>query len=1330
MKTKVYTKCSLTLVVIIFLTTSLFAQKPGPVTITGPLDPITLLPATIGTAPITGAIYTTQAGAVGGYYWTVSSSGIITAGQGTNSITVNWNTPPQPIATGQQTVSVYVGITALPAPPVPPPSAVLIINFYPFVGPINPLTIPQFVDPLPHFAAGLRVDAKAGGSLIIKTVPVRQIALSTGTVLSTGTIAPPGPTPPLPTAPGMGNYAAYAISKDNGATFGPAMWPAQTIEAQVGKELKVWYQNNLIGAKYSDFNILSDQTLMMNGFPQNGNIYLDPYNGDIPMVVHLHGGEMPSGSDGGPTAWFMPTGNPIKGPGYPVNNSGISTYPNQQESGTLWYHPHDQGLTRINVYTGLAGFYFLRGPVEEAAKLPGWSGDDKVREIQPAGKQPTFNGANTYLPEIEIGIQDRMFNTKGELYWPVTPTNPDIHPFWTPEFFGDVMVVNGKSWPYLSVAPRKYRFRMLDGCNARFLNMWLQDLATKTAAPAITVIGSDGAFLDIPAVLDPAKGQTLTMAPGERYDVIIDFTGLAGKVFTLMNNANAPYPTGTPVLPGLTDRIMQFVVNGQMVSATVPTSAGTDKSLLPANVRATAPMVKLTNFAGALSAGVVPAVKRQIILNEVATVGGPVQVLFNNSHFDAASTIPGAPLQFSAPTEIPKEGTTELVTIINTTVDAHPIHIHLTQWQLVSRQAFNVQQYLAAYKAAWAAVVPAVPQFPVGLGYPGGGGSPMPYTTLNADGAIGGNPALTPFLTGVVKPADPQERVWKDNIKSIPGEVATYIVRYAPTDRPINAAPVDLLYPFDPSDGPGYVWHCHIIDHEDMDMMRPLMVTPSAERFFRIATQPVPAIACVGDKVSYSVKSVALGPNLITYQWQVSADAGVTWTNLVDGAEYSGSLSSSLSINPVPITFNAFQYRCVVSHVPDVPLTSNAVSLTVNTCSVSGIVQYNNLPPMLPAPVANVVVSVNGLQSLPTGIDGLYTVNNVTSGTYPVIITSAPAAGGVNATDAGSLNSWIAAPVAIPSVRLLSADADNNLLINTTDALSIQNRFVTDIPYLKPWVFANATGSGTVVPAPMSVQINGASVPGFNILGMSTGDFNGSYDPAALLSSVSLVPSGLTVAVPGGKSFDLTLNSLANITFGAVSLILNVPANLVTVTNVSIAGSSIPVSWKVTGDMLRIGWNSPTLTKVLAGKPLVVITMMPAPSSLIQTLQVSLVQDPLNEVADGLFKPILTSLTADNVAISATAAVLQVAAFPNPATTSTTITYFLPVDGTVTLDIINSLGAVVKSVVPATVQTAGSYTIANYSLVPLIKGTYTIRLNLAPTVVGPLQTTTLKLLIK
>ena len=160
-------------------------------------------------------------------------------------------------------------------------------------------------------------------------------------------------------------------------------------------------------------------------------------------------------------------------------------YPNQQEAATLWWHDHALGATRLNVYAGLAGYYFLKGADEENAKLPGWSDDDLVQEVAPSGTSGTFN-PNPYLPEIEIAFQDRMFDTYGKLYFPNLPTNPEMHPFWTPEFVGNVITVNGKTWPYLSVAPRKYRFRLLNGSNARFYEIWLQDLARAKRGPSIS----------------------------------------------------------------------------------------------------------------------------------------------------------------------------------------------------------------------------------------------------------------------------------------------------------------------------------------------------------------------------------------------------------------------------------------------------------------------------------------------------------------------------------------------------------------------------------------------------------------------------------------------------------------------------------------------------------------------------------------------------------------------------------------------------------------------------------------------------------------------------
>lgn len=698
--------------------------------------------------------------------------------------------------------------------------------------PLDPTTIPQFVDPLPHFA-GLRVNAKAGGNLIIEAVKTQQIAVSKGTVLDNGIVGTdPGA--------GLGNYFVYRISKDGGLSWTLPLWPSFTIEAQRGMPLNVEVKNKLNGLTYKDVNIAADQTVMMDGVPLTGDPMTEPYTGPVPIAMHLHGGEVPSASDGGPHAWFTPD-YALTGKGWDQGVGPILRYPNTQEAATLWFHEHSQlGLTRINVYAGMAGFYFLRGPDEENDELPGWSGDDLVQEVTPTGLVDDALHPGAYLPEIEIAIQDRMFDTNGQLYYDVTAVNPDIHPFWSPEFFGDVITVNGKTWPYLSVAPRKYRFHFLDGSNARFYNMWLQNLASGAMGPAITQVGTDGGLLDNPAILDPVLGGKLLLGPGERADVIIDFSKFApGTVLTLMNDANAPFPDGDPVVIGTTDRIMQFVVNGKMVDNKVPTKAGKDRSLVPANLRLLT-LIKLTDFAGKLK--VVPDATRQLTLNEVMAEGGPAMVLLNNSRYEE---MPGMPEMFGTATEKPVEGTTEKWQLINLTMDAHPMHMHLVQFQLVSRQNFDMTKYMDDYMTAFETTgAPNVGMPP--MMYMGAEGPPFLYDTPNADGAIGGNLPVTPYLLGTPIPANPNERGWKDVIIAYPGQVMTYMVRFAPTDLSVNTKKSKLLYGFNPSEGPGYVWHCHIVEHEDNDMMRPLNVQPSPVRLLKAAEimasiEPLPA---------------------------------------------------------------------------------------------------------------------------------------------------------------------------------------------------------------------------------------------------------------------------------------------------------------------------------------------------------------------------------------------------------------------------------------------------------------------------------------------------------
>lgn len=680
--------------------------------------------------------------------------------------------------------------------------------------PLDPNSIPQFVDFLPHFA-GMRVNAKSGGNLIIEAVKTQQVAVSTGTVLDNG-IAGVDP------GAGLGNYFVYRISKNGGKTWTLPLWPCFTIEAQRGNKLDVELRNSLYGLTYKDVNIAADQTVMMEGVPLTGDPMTDPYTGPVPIAVHLHGGEVQSTSDGGPFAWFTP-GYALKGSGFRQGVGKTVHYPNSQEAATLWFHEHSQlGLTRINVYAGMAGFYFLRGLEEEIDRLPGWSNDDLVQEVTPKGKVGDALHPGPYLPEIEIAIQDRMFDTKGQLFYLVEPTNPTVHPIWTPEFFGDVITVNGKTWPYLSVAPRKYRFHFLNGSNARFYNLWLQNLANKAAGPAFVQVGTDGGFLDSPVTIDYALGKTLFLGNGERADLIIDFSKVApGTVLTLMNNAAGPYPTGDPVEVGTTDRIMQFIVNGKMVSSNNPKMAGKDKSLVPKNLRII-PLVKLTDFAG--KEKVKPDVIRQLVLNEVEGDGGPLMVLLNNSRY---MEMPNEPNMFGALTEKPVEGTTEKWQLINLTMDAHPMHMHLVQFQLVSRQKFDAMAYMNDWMNSFTGVNGGMSGM-----FMGAEGPPFKYDDKNSDGAVGGNLAITPYLQGNPMPADPNERGWKDVIKAYPGEIMTYMVRFAPTELPVWTPRLLARFSFDPSKGPGYAWHCHIVEHEDNDMMRPLNVQPNPSRNF------------------------------------------------------------------------------------------------------------------------------------------------------------------------------------------------------------------------------------------------------------------------------------------------------------------------------------------------------------------------------------------------------------------------------------------------------------------------------------------------------------------
>jgi len=519
-----------------------------------------------------------------------------------------------------------------------------------------------------------------------------------------------------------------------GTSQATASYPGATIVAQKGVPISIRWTNHLPMTHVLDYAL--DPTIP-RALTTTG----------VPITPHVHGCEVEPQSDGTPMTWFT-AGFAEKGPDW---TKEVLTYPNSQLPATIWYHDHAFGYTRHNVYAGLAGFYVITDPGNEPAGLPSGPYD------------------------IGLAIQDRMFTTDGQLWYP-NEGETQVHPVWIPEFFGDVILVNGKVWPYLNVEPRKYRFRILEGSNARFYSLALADRLTGAPGPAFHQIATDGGYLAEPVVLnDPndVNSPRLIMAPGERAEVIIDFSAYApGCELVLRNTAKAPFPNGDTPDPQTVGQIMLF----RVVAPTAP-----DNSVIPQTL---ASVTRLSN----------PTVTRVMTLNEVMAQGAPIGALLNGMPYDVPAT------------EYPTLGTTEMWEVVNMTGDAHPIHLHLVQFQLLNRQKLNTNRYERAF-------MDANPEMPADTYVP------VP---------------VEPYLKGKPRPADANERGWKDTFRMNPGEVTRILVRFAPQDE-------SPAYVFDATAEPGYVWHCHILEHEENDMMRPYHLVAPAPQARPLANQlPIP----------------------------------------------------------------------------------------------------------------------------------------------------------------------------------------------------------------------------------------------------------------------------------------------------------------------------------------------------------------------------------------------------------------------------------------------------------------------------------------------------------
>ncbi len=431
---------------------------------------------------------------------------------------------------------------------------------------------------------------------------------------------------------------------------------------------------------------------------------LTPLGNQVRAMTHLHGAFVAGTSDGNPA---------ITPDGFGLGQTQTTHYPNEQPATLLWFHDHALGATRLNVFAGLAAAYILRDQYD-------------------TGSEPNPIGIPGGAYEIPLVIQDRQFNPDGTFLYPTS----DIEGVtWIGEYFGDVMLVNGKVWPFLDVEPRMYRFRILNGCNARILNLDI-------GGPDFWQIGAEGGMWDIPV---PVKN--LVMAPAERADVLVDFSNFAGQTIVIKNHKpHSPVSNPAPELP----QVMQIRV-GTNVSQQGP--AAIPSSLLGGRA--------------AIVTGPIAAT-RYITLNEI-DVDEPTWFLnLNGLHFED-------PITDTEPA--PKVGTVEDWVYINVTGDTHPMHTHLVTFQVIGRTPFDVEAYEEAFEGP--------------------------------NGVTGGHDPSS-FATGPEEPPDPTERGFKDTVKANPG----YFTRIrAKFDLPTGVTAPQ-----------SYVHHCHIVEHEDNDMMRPYKV--------------------------------------------------------------------------------------------------------------------------------------------------------------------------------------------------------------------------------------------------------------------------------------------------------------------------------------------------------------------------------------------------------------------------------------------------------------------------------------------------------------------------
>lgn len=546
-------------------------------------------------------------------------------------------------------------------------------------------------------------------------------------------------------------------------------WPGRTIEINTADDpLEVTWANQLARLPH----LLPVDTSLHWAYSLQGYEGYSIGRNGIPVVPHVHGGRNDSPFDGNPEYFFSP-GWAVRGPRWESRKYYYGGPDWNQVAGMNWYHDHALGITRLNVYAGLAGFF-------------------AVRDHADTGKADNPLGLPADPYELGYAVQDRMFRSSGELFYPAFPGDPFYADFITDEgaylpedrfpgggptalaeFFGDHMLVNGVIWPKASVEPRQYRVRFLNGTDSRFMRLRLKVITGGAGNPAATdpaagyplpfyVIGSDQSLRATAVRLDE-----IDFAPGERLDLVVDFKEVPAGSRVIVENllGDAPFggelPTEADLFPDRrTDRVMAFDVE-MPFNSNRPETQIMDGSHLGGGVH------------------VPDAVRtRRLALFEGTDEYGRLQPLLGTAEpvTDVEGNTVNGTLAWHQPiTENPGLGDTEIWELYNATGDAHPIHVHLVHFEVMNRQRFKadlVEQPVEQHN--------------------GSEGSGFRLERVEAIGQEY-DPAAA-------------EQTRRDMVMALPGEVTRIRMTF---DKPGH-----------------YAWHCHILSHEDHEMMRPYHVGP------------------------------------------------------------------------------------------------------------------------------------------------------------------------------------------------------------------------------------------------------------------------------------------------------------------------------------------------------------------------------------------------------------------------------------------------------------------------------------------------------------------------